>query len=98
MILTVVSFIIMGVGLTVMLFGIIGTLVFPDFLTRAHAATKCGITGTTTTLLGFILYAAELSFSMKLGIILLFLFFTGPLTAHIIAFSFGKDKFFPSEK
>lgn len=97
MILAVLAYFIICVGLVIMFFGIYGMIVLPDFLTRSHAATKCGITGTITVLFGYIVYTVELSFGLKIAVIIAFLFFTGPIAAHGLAFSYAKDKYFDDQ-
>ncbi len=94
MILYVLAYLIITIGLIIMAFGVLGMIILPDFLTRSHAATKCGITGTITVLFGFIIYAVELSFTLKLAVIIAFLFFTGPIAAHGLAFTFSRERFF----
>lgn len=94
MMLSVLAYLIIGAGLAIIFFGIYGMIILPDFLTRSHAATKCGITGTITVLFGYIVYAVELSFTLKMAVIIAFLFFTGPIAAHGLAFSYSRNKLF----
>lgn len=94
MILSILAYLIISGGLIIMAFGILGMIILPDFLTRSHAATKCGITGTITVLFGYIIYTVEVSFTLKIAVIIAFLFFTGPIAAHGLAFSYSRDKFF----
>ena len=94
MILSILAYAIIGIGLVIMFFGIYGMIALPDFLTRSHAATKCGTTGTITVLFGYIVYTVELPFTLKFAVIIAFLFFTGPIAAHGLAFVYSKNKFF----
>ncbi len=77
--------IIIGIGLVFMAFGILGSIILPDLLTRSHAATKCGITGSVTILAGLAAYTLQWDFSLKLLFIIVFTFLTGPIIAHVIA-------------
>lgn len=98
MILPILSFIIIGLGIAIMFFGVVGMITLPDFLTRSHAATKCGVTGTITVLFGYIIYTIEPPFTVKLAVIIAFLFFTGPIAAHGLAFSYSKNRFFKDQE
>ncbi|MFN4089651.1 MAG: monovalent cation/H(+) antiporter subunit G [Alphaproteobacteria bacterium] len=72
-----------GVGL--LLAGAIGILRMPDFYTRCHAA---GVTDTGATLLiilGLVFQAGFSFVSVKLLLILVFLFFTSPTATHALA-------------
>jgi multicomponent K+:H+ antiporter subunit G len=75
-------------GALFVLFGSIGLARLPDFLTRLHGPTKA-----TTLGVGAILLASAIFFSTRedTGVslhelaILLFLFITAPVTAHLLA-------------
>lgn len=65
--------------------GGLGLLRFPDIYTRMHSA---GMTDTLCTLLivgGLILQAGVSLLSLKLIVILLFMLFTSPTSAHALA-------------
>lgn len=84
-ILTLVSGLLLAMGCFFMLSGAIGILRFPDFYTRMHAA---GITDTLATFLvitGLMLIAGWSLALFKLGLILLFIFFTSPTASHALA-------------
>lgn len=75
---------IMG-GVVLMFGGGIGLLRFPDFYTRCHAS---GITDTGATflvLVGLMLQAGFSLITVKLLLILIFLFFTSPTATHALA-------------
>ncbi|SDZ80497.1 monovalent cation/H(+) antiporter subunit G [Microbulbifer marinus] len=75
----------LALGCFFMLSGAVGLLRFPDFYTRMHAA---GVTDTLATflILGGLMLLAGWSLALfKLGLILLFLFFTGPVASHALA-------------
>jgi multicomponent Na+:H+ antiporter subunit G len=65
----------------------IGLLRLPDVFTRSHAASKGATLGIASTLLGtfiyFLFFEGELSSSLLLGII--FVFMTLPVSGHMIA-------------
>lgn len=79
------GYLFVSAGLFVMAFGILGAVILPDLLTRSHAATKCGVTGTVTILIGLALYTGRLDFALKLLLIIGFTFLTAPIIAHAIA-------------
>lgn len=84
-VLSVVSGLLLAMGCFFMLSGAIGLLRFPDFYTRMHAA---GITDTLATFLvisGLMLIAGWSLALFKLGLILLFIFFTSPTASHALA-------------
>jgi len=79
------SWIAIGGGILLLLAGGIGLVRLPDFYTRCHAA---GITDTGATLLvivGLILQAGFSLVTVKLVLILVFLFFTSPTATHALA-------------
>jgi len=86
------------VGLIIMLFGIIGMIILPDFLLRIHSSTKCGVTGAINILIGFMIYSRDLDFVLRMGLIILFLFFTAPIIAHTLAVFFMQRRNIDMEK
>ncbi|WP_323844185.1 monovalent cation/H(+) antiporter subunit G [Microbulbifer magnicolonia] len=84
-ILMLLSGLALALGCFFMLSGAIGLLRFPDFYTRMHAA---GVTDTLATFLiigGLMLLAGWSLALLKLGLILLFIFFTSPAASHALA-------------
>lgn len=72
-------------GVALGLSGALGVLRFPDFYTRIHAA---GITDTLSAGMiigGLMLQAGWTLVSVKLGLILLFLWVTSPVASHALA-------------
>ncbi|MDH3378098.1 MAG: monovalent cation/H(+) antiporter subunit G [Gammaproteobacteria bacterium] len=65
--------------------GGIGLLRFPDFFTRLHAASVTDTLGTGLILLGLMLQSGFSQASVKLILILVFLFFSSPTAAHALA-------------
>lgn len=84
-ILALASGLALALGGFFMLSGAVGLLRFPDFYTRMHAA---GMTDTLATFLiigGLMLLAGWSLALLKLGLILLFIFFTSPTASHALA-------------
>ena len=65
--------------------GAIGTLRFPDFWARLHAASVTESAGVILLLAGLCLHAGWTLVSVKLIFIGIFLFITGPTSTHAIA-------------
>ncbi len=64
--------------------GGVGTLRFPDFYTRMHAASLTDTLGATMVLLGLMLQAGPNLVSVKLVLIGAFLFVTSPTSSHAL--------------
>ena len=74
--------------------GGLGLLRMPDFYTRTHAASLTDTMGATLILLGLGLYNGLDLVTVKLVIIFLFLYLTGPTAGHALvkaAYSKGLD-------
>ena len=79
------GFILIAGGIVLLFAGGIGLVRLPEFYTRCHAA---GITDTGATLLillGLMLQAGLSLVTVKLILILMFLFFTSPVATHALA-------------
>lgn len=75
----------LALGCFFLLSGALGLLRFPDFYSRMHAA---GVTDTLASflILGGLMLIAGWSLALfKLGLILLFIFFTSPTASHVLA-------------
>ncbi len=72
------------VGLFFMIVGAIGLIRFPDFYTRVHATGKCDTLGEGMMLLGFILYEGMNLVSVKILLLVIFIFVTSPTAVHAI--------------
>ncbi len=65
---------------------------FPDFYTRLHAGSKCLVAGGVSILIGCIIIEGFNFISLKLLIIIIFLFISNPVAIHAIArsaYSYG---------
>lgn len=81
-----------AIGLGLMLFGTLGVIILPDLFLRLHASTKCGVTGTTSFLLGLMLRAGSPGMRPRLLLILAFVLFTAPLIPHVLAVAYLKSR------
>lgn len=65
--------------------GGIGILRMPDFYTRMHPAGKSDTAAQTLIFVGLIIHAGFTLVSVKLVLIMLFLFITAPTATHAVA-------------
>jgi len=72
------------VGLFFMIVGAIGLIRFPDLYTRVHATGKCDTLGEGMMLFGFILYEGMNLVSVKILLLVIFIFVTSPTAVHAI--------------
>ena len=72
-------------GTFFVMIGAIGTLRFPDFWARLHAASVTESAGVILILAGLCLHAGWTLVTVKLIFIGVFLFITGPTSTHAIA-------------
>jgi multicomponent K+:H+ antiporter subunit G len=74
-------------GALFVLVGSVGLLRFPDFFSRLHAPTKATTLGLGAMLLASMLYFAFVQHSPSLHelLIILFLFLSAPVSAHLMA-------------
>lgn len=78
------SWLLIGLGSALSLVGAIGLLRFPDFYSRVHAASVTDTGGAWLIVLGFAIQAGWSLVTAKLLILLAFVFFTGPVTGHVL--------------
>lgn len=79
------SWIFLVCGGLVLITGAIGMLRFPDFFTRLHAASVVDTLGCMLIVLGLLLQAGFTIVSIKLVLIVFFILFTSPASAHALA-------------
>jgi multicomponent Na+:H+ antiporter subunit G len=72
-------------GSLLMLVASVGLLRMPDLLTRMHASSKAGTLGAALVLAGVALRSGRVSVVLEVLLIVLFLFLTAPVAAHMIA-------------
>jgi multicomponent Na+:H+ antiporter subunit G len=85
MLLNGLSIILLLGGSFFFLVGTIGLIRLPDAFTRMHATTKCDTLGAGMILVSLMIFQGFHMISVKLFIILLFIWITNPTAAHIIA-------------
>ncbi|KDR94432.1 multisubunit sodium/proton antiporter, MrpG subunit [Peptoclostridium litorale DSM 5388] len=81
---TIVALLISG-GIFFFSVGTIGILRFKDTFERAHAAAKCDTLGAVLSLLALVVHEGITSASVKLLIVIFFLWMTNPTATHIIS-------------
>ncbi len=81
----VISIIFIFGGIFFFFVGSLGLIRFPDALTRAHGAAKCDTLGAILILLGLILQIGFEYASLKLILVVVFLWITNPTATHAIA-------------
>ncbi|WP_255547838.1 monovalent cation/H(+) antiporter subunit G [Crassaminicella indica] len=72
-------------GLFFFAVGTIGILRLPDLFTRAHSAAKCDTLGAVLCLIGLMLYSGFNFTSLKLLLVIAFLWITNPTATHLIS-------------
>ena len=96
--LDILSWILLGSGAVFGVISGIGMLRFPDFYSRVHAA---GISDTLVAMLilsGLALQADSMSVIVRLGMILLFILITSPVSTHALVRSAMLHKLKPWER
>jgi multicomponent Na+:H+ antiporter subunit G len=78
-----ILFALTGTGL--ILVASLGIVRMPDLLTRMHASSKAGTLGASLILVAVAISLASTAIVMRVALIILFLFLTAPLSAHMIA-------------
>jgi multicomponent Na+:H+ antiporter subunit G len=73
--------------------GTTGLIRMPDVFCRMHATTKCDTLGAGMILVGLMIFNGLSMISLKLFLILIFIWLTNPTAAHIIAKAEYKKEF-----
>lgn len=81
----ILSWILIVSGSVFSIIGAVGTLRFPDFWSRLHAASITDSAGMILLVAGMCLQAGPTLITVKLLVIGAFLFITGPTSTHAIA-------------
>lgn len=81
---TMVTAILIAMGLFFMIVGPIGLIRLPDLFTRAHASGKCDTLGQALILLGLIVYEGFTFDAVKLLMLIIFLYVMSPTATHAI--------------
>lgn len=82
---TYLSWVCMLGGIFFLLAGSIGLIRFPDFWSRLHAVSIMDSAGVILFILGMMLHSGLNLITVKLAIIGIFLFITGPTASHAVA-------------
>lgn len=85
LVLDILSWALLAGGSIVIVIGSIGLLRMPDFFTRVHPAGLIDTLGATMIIGGLILQSGATQVSIKLVLILILLFVTGPTATHALA-------------
>ncbi|KXA90405.1 cation:proton antiporter [candidate division MSBL1 archaeon SCGC-AAA259I09] len=81
-----IQYVLLAVGATVMFFGAVGVIRFPDVYTRLHASTKCDTGGAMAILLALALHVdATLLVRLKFLILIFLIAIINPMISHAIA-------------
>lgn len=84
MILNTIALMVIICGLFFMVVGALGLLRLPDFYTRAHASGKCDTLGEGLMLVGFMLYEGATLISLKLLLLVIFIYISSPTAVHAL--------------
>jgi multicomponent Na+:H+ antiporter subunit G len=80
-----VTAVLMVVGAAFMLLAAVGLLRLPDLFTRMQAGTKASALGAGCALLGVAVYFGELGTASRAVLVIVFIFLTAPISAHMVA-------------
>ncbi len=83
--LDILSWLLLMTGSFFVVTGGIGLVRMPDFFTRLHPSGLVDTMGATLIVAGLALQAEEWQVSVKLLLVLVFLYFTGPTATHAVA-------------
>ena len=81
----ILSWLLIMLGCAMSLLGALGVLRLPDVFSRMHAAGMVDTAGAALILTGLMLQAGFTIVTIKLALIIAFLFFTSPTTTHALA-------------
>jgi len=81
----ILSWLLLLSGGAFVIIGAVGTLRFPDFYTRTHAAGVTDTLGADLVLLGMLLQAPDALTAIKILLIFFFLIMTSPVATHSVA-------------
>lgn len=80
-----ISLILLLLGALFMLLAAIGMVRMPDVLTRMHSSTKSATLGAGLIMLGVALFFNDFAIGVRALAIVIFMFTTTPVSAHMIA-------------
>ncbi len=82
---TLIAGLFIFVGVFFMVVAAVGIVRFPDFYTRIHSAGKCDTMGQAMVLTGLMIFEGFSLVSVKLLIVILFIFIANPTATHALA-------------
>ena len=82
---TIICGVFLGIGCFFVIVTAIGIVRFPDFFSRLHPAGKTDTVGQAFVLIGLMIYEGFSLVSIKLMIIVVFIFIASPTATHAIA-------------
>jgi len=82
---TIICGVFLGIGCFFIVVTSLGILRFPDFYSRLHPAGKTDTVGQTFVLIGLMVYEGFSMVSIKLVIIVAFIFIASPTATHAVA-------------
>ena len=88
----IISSVLLVLGALVLLVGTIGTFKFKDFLSRTHAVSVVDTFATLLIIIALMVNYGFTLFSLKLFLILIFLYITGSTAIHALTQAYLKSK------
>ncbi len=82
---TIITGVLLGLGCFFIIVTAIGIVRFPDFYSRLHPAGKTDTVGQAFVLIGLMIYEGFSLISIKLIIIVVFIFIASPTATHALA-------------
>ncbi len=82
---TIITGVFLGIGCFFIVVTAIGIVRFPDFYSRLHPAGKTDTVGQAFVLIGLMIYEGFSLISIKLMIIVVFIFIASPIATHALA-------------
>ncbi len=82
---TIIAGVFLGIGCFFIVVTSIGIVRFPDFYSRLHPAGKTDTVGQAFVLIGLMIYEGFSLVSIKLMIIVVFIFIASPTATHAVA-------------
>lgn len=79
-----IAFALAAIGAIFLLLAAVGVARMPDLFARMHATTKAATLGSSLILLAVVVYFADVSVAVRALAILIFLFMTAPVVAHLL--------------
>ena len=80
-----IAYVLLGIGSACALIGAMGIVRFPDVYNRIHANTVVVVGGAILTMIGAGILGGLSIFTLKVIVIVIFIFLTNPVSSHAIA-------------